>query len=451
MHQTLPRARAFANSSACIAVEYRGGKATRHFEISPGTFSAIVGTLVLLFTLSIASGLYIFSRDEILRSVLSGQAKMQYAYEDRIAQLRAHIDRVAGRQLADQDTVEAKLHELINRQVQLESRQALVARITDEAARVGIALPEQRPAARTPQQDVTGNINAFMPLNTPGAQPLPRAKPMPEEPGLRTSTGPSDSTPKTMPLPPPRLTHIDRRTLPLMLEQAQTSATMMATMQMAQLRGIEGKAQISAKRFRSMIDNTGLDVSRFIKGGGKAAPETAMGGPLVPLKNAEAAQFEKSLAAAQAYLDETERLSRVIETLPVRRPLPKTYETTSGFGARSDPFTRGLAMHAGLDFRAATGTPARATGNGRVIEADWVGGYGRMVEIDHGHGLTTRYAHLSAIDVKVGDTVRRGDVVGLVGSSGRSTGPHLHYEVRIDDEAVDPVTFLRAGERAAIH
>ena len=79
-----------------------------------------------------------------------------------------------------------------------------------------------------------------------------------------------------------------------------------------------------------------------------------------------------------------------------------------------------------------------------------MGGYGRMVEVDHGFGLKTRYAHLSAIEVAVGDTVRKGEVVGLVGSSGRSTGPHLHYEVRIDEEAVDPMAFVRAGERAAI-
>jgi murein DD-endopeptidase MepM/ murein hydrolase activator NlpD len=104
-------------------------------------------------------------------------------------------------------------------------------------------------------------------------------------------------------------------------------------------------------------------------------------------------------------------------------------------------------MHTGLDFRAAMGDPVRATANGKVVSAGWGGGYGRMVEIDHGNGLSTRYGHLSAINVSVGQSVKIGQVVGEVGSTGRSTGPHLHYETRIDGEAVDPQKFLRAGMR----
>ncbi len=118
---------------------------------------------------------------------------------------------------------------------------------------------------------------------------------------------------------------------------------------------------------------------------------------------------------------------------------------TSSFGTRLDPFTRGLAMHSGIDFRAATGTAVRATAPGKVIEAGYNGGYGRMVEIDHGNGVSTRYAHLSSIQVSEGDTIRAGQVLGAVGSTGRSTGPHLHYEVRIDDDATDPMRFLRAS------
>ena len=105
-------------------------------------------------------------------------------------------------------------------------------------------------------------------------------------------------------------------------------------------------------------------------------------------------------------------------------------------------------MHTGLDFRAASGDPVRATANGKVVSSGWAGGYGRMVEIDHGNGLSTRYGHLSEIGVKVGDPIKIGQVIGAVGSTGRSTGPHLHYETRIDGEAVDPQKFLRAGVQA---
>jgi murein DD-endopeptidase MepM/ murein hydrolase activator NlpD len=104
-------------------------------------------------------------------------------------------------------------------------------------------------------------------------------------------------------------------------------------------------------------------------------------------------------------------------------------------------------MKTSQQYPSATGDPVRATANGKVASSGWAGGYGRMVEIDHGNGLSTRYGHLSQIDVKVGDQIKIGQVIGEVGSTGRSTGPHLHYETRIDGEAVDPQKFLRAGVR----
>src|SRR5204863_9727932 len=122
-------------------------------------------------------------------------------------------------------------------------------------------------------------------------------------------------------------------------------------------------------------------------------------------------------------------------------------EWTSGLGRRQEPFVRGPAMRTGLDIPPGPGEPARATAAGTVTMAGWNGGYGKMVEVDHGNGFATRYAHLSAIDVEVGQTIRIGQIVGRVGSTGRSTGPHLHYETRIDGDPVDPQRFLRAGVR----
>jgi murein DD-endopeptidase MepM/ murein hydrolase activator NlpD len=103
------------------------------------------------------------------------------------------------------------------------------------------------------------------------------------------------------------------------------------------------------------------------------------------------------------------------------------------------------ALHTGLDFRAETGDPVRVTAPGTVVVSDWATGYGNLVEVDHGRGVTTRYGHLSSIAVQTGTAVEAGQVVGRVGSTGRSTGPHLHYEVRIGGEPVDPSRFLRAG------
>ena len=116
-----------------------------------------------------------------------------------------------------------------------------------------------------------------------------------------------------------------------------------------------------------------------------------------------------------------ERLNRTLALVPYRKPVIGEVEFTSGFGVRTDPFLGRPAMHTGLDFRASTGDPVRATANGNVVSSGWAGGYGRMVEIDHGNGLSTRYGHLSEIHVKIGDQIRIGQVIGAVGSTGRST------------------------------
>ena len=131
----------------------------------------------------------------------------------------------------------------------------------------------------------------------------------------------------------------------------------------------------------------------------------------------------------------------------MRKPVDGDVDMSSPFGMRLDPFLGRPAIHTGVDLRGEIGEPARATATGKVTIAGWDGGYGNMVEIDHGNGLATRYGHLSKILVKVGQFVRIGETVGLIGSTGRSTGPHLHYETRINGEAVDPQKFLRAGIR----
>jgi murein DD-endopeptidase MepM/ murein hydrolase activator NlpD len=133
--------------------------------------------------------------------------------------------------------------------------------------------------------------------------------------------------------------------------------------------------------------------------------------------------------------------------VPVRKPVIGETDMSSPFGMRMDPFLGRPAIHTGIDLRGEVGEPVRATATGKVTIAGREGGYGNMVEISHGNGLATRYGHLSEISVKMGQTVRIGEIVGRIGSTGRSTGPHLHYETRVNGEAVDPQKFLRAGLR----
>lgn len=137
-------------------------------------------------------------------------------------------------------------------------------------------------------------------------------------------------------------------------------------------------------------------------------------------------------------------LERALDGIP--QVVPATAQSiTSGFGYRRDPFNGRAAMHAGIDFKGPVGSPIFAAAEGRVTFAGWRGGYGRAVEVTHPNGLMTRYAHLSRIDVKPGQLVKAGATLGGLGSTGRSTGPHLHFEVRINDRAINPRPFLETA------
>ena len=140
--------------------------------------------------------------------------------------------------------------------------------------------------------------------------------------------------------------------------------------------------------------------------------------------------------------------SGVMVSVPSEKPLV-TFRYSSPFGVRVDPFNHTAAMHPGLDMAAPTGTPVYATADGVVSRAEPAGGYGNLVQLEHGKGLETRYGHLSQILVHDGQHVKRGDLIALVGSTGRSTGSHLHYEVRIDERPVNPMPFLQTADYMA--
>ena len=152
----------------------------------------------------------------------------------------------------------------------------------------------------------------------------------------------------------------------------------------------------------------------------------------------------------KALFDSWKKLDQLqdgVIAIPSDKPIRASVEFTSGFGVRSDPFRAGAAMHPGIDLAGAYGTPIYATADGTVVRAGWnSGGYGNMVELDHGRGIVTRYGHMSAVLVHAGDHVTRGQQIGRMGSTGRSTGNHLHYEVRIDGRPVNPIPFMKSTD-----
>jgi murein DD-endopeptidase MepM/ murein hydrolase activator NlpD len=162
-----------------------------------------------------------------------------------------------------------------------------------------------------------------------------------------------------------------------------------------------------------------------------------------PFESAGNATF-KALFNSWKKLDQ---LQDGVIAVPSDKPVQASVSFSSGFGVRSDPFHSGAAFHPGIDLAGAYGTPVYATADGTVLRAGWnSGGYGNLVELDHGRGITTRYGHMSAILVHEGDHVTRGQQIGRIGSTGRSTGNHLHYEVRIDGRAVNPIPFMKSTD-----
>ena len=208
--------------------------------------------------------------------------------------------------------------------------------------------------------------------------------------------------------------------------------------QLAHIQNLTADAAERTENIQRILANTGVKIPEKLAAANFAA-DSAIGGPYVAPETA--AEFESSISELDLALDQFEKVKTFAQKLPFNNPAPGR-QITSLFGNRVDPFLGKLAMHAGIDFRQKTGSDVRAPGAGVVINAGPFGGYGNMVEIDHGNGLVTRYAHASQILVKPGEVVRRGQEVALVGSTGRSTGPHLHFELWYNGISLDPQDYI---------
>ena len=390
----------------------------RQVRIGPVAFWIVVGTLVIMAVWSIATGTYFAFRDDVLSGLISRHAHMQIAYEDRIAALRGQVDRITSRQLLDQEQFERRLDALLKRQAILERRTTALA---DDTLTTGsIDRHKREKDARLQAPAAPAPINDTIVFSAPPER----------EARLQAREAPRHSQ---------YVTASNGAGLGGMLMRVSHSLDRVAQRQSGLLNGMEQHFDGKARRMRSVLSELGVKPGR----------PSAEGGPFIPVKppRAGANSFDRQLYRVNIARAEINRYRHTLVAVPVRKPLSGRLEVSSGFGVRRDPFLGRPAMHTGLDLRGEMGEPVRATASGRVKIAGWEGGYGKMVEIDHGHGLATRFGHLSKIEVKVGQKIHIGDVIGRMGSTGRSTGPHLHYETRINGEPVDPQKFLRAGIR----
>ncbi len=212
---------------------------------------------------------------------------------------------------------------------------------------------------------------------------------------------------------------------------------------------LEEAVSVSMAPLERMFTSAGVPPDEIIAA--VRAGYSGQGGPLEPIAvSAEpGAGADPDAARANAILgalDEMNVYRLAAGRLPFADPIPSgAYRLTSSFGPRRDPLGAGSRMHSGTDFAGARGTPIHATADGTVLRAGRVGGFGNFVEIAHEFGIVTRYAHMDSVAVRPGQKVSRGDRVGAMGNTGRSTGTHLHYEVRADDSPVDPMTYIKAA------
>ncbi len=223
-----------------------------------------------------------------------------------------------------------------------------------------------------------------------------------------------------------------------------------AALEQRQLALVDKASATAETRLRdaeSLIRRLGLDPARFVAQS-RIASLAGRGGPFVPANGWLGAGTDSAPDPqfAELYVNwqRVQQLEDAMASLPAFVPA-RNYVLTSGFGFRFDPFHGRPAQHAGIDLAGAHGEPIYAAAAGRVVRAERFGAYGLTVDIDHGRGILTRYAHLSSIEVRIGEAVQMGQRIGGMGSTGRSTGTHLHYEVRIDGQPVNPRPFLDAS------
>jgi len=342
--------------------------------------------------------------------------------DDKVRALTRRLVGVASHQVLEEEGLSGRLADIIARQVDLESRQSLLATM---AERTLATKPMNDRSLNSPTPAITSEpTQGERPRRNPDARDIaPSERPNPARPG-RSGGLRSD----------PALSAAELKTLSArdQFSRLEASLNRVETAQLHVVTTLVASSRETTERIRAVVADLPLTVA-FPKGP-LSAPQP---------RNT----FASAVAEAEDALAESNRWRITADSLPLLAPIEGGAGVTSNFGMRSDPFTGTARMHAGMDFRSAVGTPVRAAASGRVITAGQSGGYGNLVEIDHGQDVVTRYGHLSSTSVAVDQTVSAGVTIGLVGSTGRSTGPHLHYETRLASAPIDPGRFISAGRR----
>jgi murein DD-endopeptidase MepM/ murein hydrolase activator NlpD len=458
LHRTFPERQIYIRSDGRV----------QFFTFGPSLQATLAG-LVLIFLGWVAfATVNVVFKDRIIAAKDHRFQQMQSAYENRLADLQISYDELNGALVGAEDKFKSTADALtarqnaiagfLNRKTQVEARvgapaAASMTNAPSSARDQGMAADSVGFSGATIPQDSEDDPDSSLAVMPGPVTPQPRVE-KPVKSSLlgnawkgieKMASGLFDrrtSSPLEM-----RAAYAQHPVLQMLAQQTARVAAlgtdetnMMSRTEMA----LDGDVSL----LRGAVKSTGINPDQFLN---KVAASEGMGGPEIPLDQVHIlgstdSGFDQATMRAGAVLNELDTLSSEMSHIPFTTPVAgAAFDRSSGFGARVDPFTGRYAFHPGVDFAGPWGAAVTATAPGTVVFAGVRGGYGNMVEIDHGFGVHTRYGHLSKITVATGAKVDKGTVVGRLGSTGRSTGPHVHYEVWYDNVVRNPSNFIEAG------
>jgi murein DD-endopeptidase MepM/ murein hydrolase activator NlpD len=459
LHATFPERQIYIRSDGRV----------QFFTFGASLQATLAGlTLIFLGWVAFATVNVIF-KDRIIAAKDHRYQQMQAAYENRVADLQMSYDELNGALVSAEDRFKATADGLAAKQNAIAGFLNRTTQVEPALKDRNVATPVVNFAAPAPSQTPTA-LDVEAPAEFNGDDSASST--------LTVMPGPAQPQPRTArPVKSSLLDHAMQRFAALF--QAVTQSIHLAThslrdttaaysqhpalralsQQTARLASIgrsetvlmartEGALHGGVGKLRGVMRRTGINPDIFSR---KIAASEGVGGPEIPLDQVRIEGisdpgFTRAYLRAAAVLDQLNGLSAAMDHVPLVAPVNAgSFEESSGFGPRVDPFTGRYAFHPGIDFAGPWGSMVYATAPGTVVFAGNRGGYGNMVEIDHGYGIHTRYGHLSAIIVRVGAVIAKGQGLGRVGSTGRSTGSHVHYEVWYDDVLKNPNNFLEAG------
>lgn len=457
IHTTFPERQIYIRSDGRV----------QFFTFGPSLQATLAGlTLIFLGWVAFATVNVIF-KDRIIAAKDHRYQQMQAAYENRVADLQISYDELNGALVSAEDRFKATADGL-------QAKQNAIAGFLSRANQVRAGVGEHNGPA--PALTALAHAAPAAPAGLDVEAPADINADDAGSSALIVMPGPAQPQPRTArPVKSSLLDHAMQRFAALF--QSVTASVHIAThpvrdipaayAQHPALRALaeqtarvshigqsetvlmartEGALDQGVGNLRSVIRRTGINPDAFARkiAGGEGGPEIPL--DQVRIEGISDPGFTHAYLNAAAVLDQLNGLSAAVDHVPLAMPVPTaSFDKSSSFGARVDPFTGRYAFHPGIDFAGPWGSVVHATAPGTVVFAGNRGGYGNMVEIDHGYGIHTRYGHLSAISVRVGAKIGKGASLGRVGSTGRSTGPHVHYEVWYDDVVKNPNNFIEAG------